>query len=497
LGEFRFSLRPWGCLSELCGQELLTAKYEKKIAKDAKKNYWHIESKYMELKIEKLIYGGDGLARLPADEQGPGKTVFVPYVLEGEEVEATLTEQKPGFARADLGRVDTASPDRIQPGCPYFQRCGGCHYQHASYDHQLKIKAEILRETLRRTAKVELPYELQMHPSSGHEGQWEWGYRNRTRLKVQAAPEFALGYYQPRSHKLLPVEKCPISSPLINRAMAALWERGRAGEIPAAVRELELFADHADEILLIEAYCQPLARHAGEGARPTQARPTQADPAQEVAEKLAALMPEVKGTAVFELPPANQFVDPKRLAAFGKTTIVYQTKLASYRVSAGAFFQANRFRVDELVSAVISGASGQLALDLYAGVGLFSVPLKQSFAQVIAVEASQTSFADLRQNAGQEVKAVRATTAQFLDEASGIKPDLVVADPSRGGLGENVVRSLAKLGSLRITYVSCDPSTLARDLRMLLSLGYRIEGAHLIDLFPQTYHIESVFHLVR
>jgi 23S rRNA (uracil1939-C5)-methyltransferase len=317
---------------------------------------------------------------------------------------------------------------------------------------------------------------LQIHPSP------EWAYRNRTRLKVQTAPKFALGYYRPRSHKLLPVEKCPISSPLINRAMAALWEHGRAGAIPAAVRELELFADHADEVLLIEAYCEP--------------RTAQPD-AEAAAEKLTSLMHEVKGAVVFELPPANQFVDPKRLASFGKTTIVYATKRASYRVSAGAFFQANRFLMDELVNTVIGDASGQLALDLYAGVGLFSVPLRQSFAQVIAVEASQTSFADLRQNAGREVKAVRATTAQYLDQTSGITPDLVVADPPRGGLGENVVRGLAKLGAPRVTYVSCDPSTLARDLRTLLSLGYGIAGAHLIDLFPQTYHIESVFHLAR
>lgn len=428
----------------------------------------------MHLKIEKLVYGGDGLARLPVDERGPGKTVFVPFVLEGEEVEVELAEQKPGFARATLERTVSTSPNRVEPDCPYFQRCGGCHYQHTGYQHQLEIKAKILRETLRRTAKVELACDLRIHPSP------DWGYRNRTRLKVQTAPQFALGYYQPRSHKLLPVEKCPISSPLINRAISAVWKCG--GEIPAAVRELELFADHADEVLLIEAYCEP--------------RTSQQD-AEAAAEKLTRFMPEVKGATVFELPPANQFVDPKRLAVFGKSTIVYATKRASYRVSAGAFFQANRFLMDELVDTVIGHASGQLALDLYAGVGLFSVPLNQSFAQVIAVEASQTSFADLRQNAGQEVKAVRATTAQYLDQASGIHPDLVVADPPRGGLGENVVRDLAKLGAARITYVSCDPSTLARDLRMLLGLGYRIEGAHLIDLFPQTYHIESVFHLAR
>jgi 23S rRNA (uracil1939-C5)-methyltransferase len=153
--------------------------------------------------------------------------------------------------------------------------------------------------------------------------------------------------------------------------------------------------------------------------------------------------------------------------------------------------------VDELVSLVTSDAAGQFALDLYAGVGLFSAVLARSFAQVIAVEASQTSYSDLRQNVPQEVKAVRATTEQYLAQVSGIKPDLVVVDPPRGGVGETAARNLAKLNAPRITYVSCDPSTLARDLRILVSLGYQITVAHMVDLFPQTYHLESVFHLAR
>jgi 23S rRNA (uracil1939-C5)-methyltransferase len=144
---------------------------------------------------------------------------------------------------------------------------------------------------------------------------------------------------------------------------------------------------------------------------------------------------------------------------------------------------------------VTNGVSGEAAVDLYAGVGLFSAVLSRSFAQVIAVEASQTSFADLRENGPQEVKAVRAATEQYLHQPSGPRPDLVVADPPRGGLGEKTVRSLARLGAPRITYVSCDPSTLARDLRDFVSLGYQITGADLLDLFPQTYHIESIFHL--
>jgi len=344
----------------------------------------------------------------------------------------------------------------------------------------LEIKTAILRETLKRTAKVELPADIQVHPSP------EWNYRNRSRLKVQTAP-FALGYYKFRSHELLPIEQCPISSPLINRAIVAIWSWGRSAPILKELREIEVFANHDDRALMIEAYCEP---------RTSQAQ------AQLIAEDLARAVPEALGIAVFEAMPSNrapeqQTGEPNRLASCGTIELTYQTKLSSYRVSAGAFFQVNRFLIDELIGIVTDNVSWRLALDLYAGVGLFSAVLARSFAQVIAVESSQTSHSDLRHNSLPEVKAVRATTEKYLEQASGVRPDLVVADPPRGGLGENVVRSLAKLGAPRITYVSCDPSTLARDLRGLLGLDYRIEGVHLIDLFPQTYHVESVFHLAR
>ena len=429
----------------------------------------------MQLTIEKLIYGGEGLARLAADERGPGKSVFVPFVLEGELIEASLTEQKPGFARARLESVIEPSPYRIQPFCPYFQRCGGCHYQHTAYEHQLEIKSAILRETLKRTAKIDLPCELQVHASP------PWNYRNRTRLKIQTKPEFALGYYKFRSHDLLPIEQCPISSPLINRAIGALWSKGRAGEIPDSVREIELFANHADNELLLEVYC---------------AHGTSRAEAETMCESVRQSLPEIKGVVAFEVSRPGQNDDPKKLAEAGEDFLSYEVGSQNYKVSAGAFFQVNRFLVDDLVKIVTTQAAGSLALDLYAGVGLFSTRLAEGFAQVIAVEASQTSHADLRHNVPPEVKAARAKTEQFLAKA-GPRPDFVVADPPRGGLGENVVRSLVKLGAPRMTYVSCDPSTLARDLRTLVSSGYRIEGAHLLDLFPQTFHIESVFHLAR
>jgi 23S rRNA (uracil1939-C5)-methyltransferase len=430
----------------------------------------------VQLKIEKLVYGGDGLSRLPAAEHGAGKTVFVPFTIDGEQIEGQVVEQKAGFARARLDRVIAPSPDRIEPSCPYFLRCGGCHYQHANYARQLKIKSAILLETLKRTAKIELPGELQVHRSP------EWNYRNRTRLKLQDTPEFALGYYKFRSHEFLPIEQCPISSLLINRAIEEIWAAGRSRSIPAEIREIELFIDHADEHLLVEAYCGPR---------------TPKTAAQAIAGIVGKVLPNAIGVTVFEQPPANQVIEPKPLAGFGESALVYETKSASYRVSAGAFFQVNRFLIDKLIALVTDGISGKLALDLYAGVGLFSTVLARSFAQGIAVESSQTSLADLRHNAPPEVKAVLATTEQYLGQASGLRPDLIVVDPPRAGLGEAVVRSLAKLEAPKITYVSCDPSTLARDLRLMNNLGYRIEEAHLIDLFPETFHIESVFKLAR
>lgn len=430
----------------------------------------------MQLTIEKLVYGGDGLARLPADEHGTGKTVFVPFSISGEQIEAQIIEQKPGFARARPKRVVEPSPDRVEPGCPYFSQCGGCQYQHVRYSRQLEAKSAILLETLRRTAKIGLPGELRIHRSP------EWNYRNRTRLKVQNTLEFALGYYKFRSHELLPIKKCPISSPLINRAIDEIWAAGQTARIPAEITEVELFANRADERLLVEIYCAP---HTSKSA------------GQIIADTIGQILSSSIGVAVFEQPPPNQLIEPKRLAAVGESALVYETKSAHYRVSAGAFFQVNRFLIDELIAIVTDETSGKLALDLYAGVGLFATVLARSFAQVIAVESSQTSLADLRHNAPREVKAVLATTEQYLGQVSGLRPDLIVVDPPRGGLGDDVVRSLAKLEAPKITYVSCDPSTLARDLRLMTGLGYRITDAHLIDLFPQTFHIESVFLLAR
>ena len=439
----------------------------------------------MLLDIEKLIYGGDGLARLPAGLSGNkacgrGKAVFLPFVLAGEKIEAALTEEKSGFARAQASAILEPSPHRIQPPCPHFSRCGGCHYQHASYEHQLEIKKEILRENLRRIAKLDLQCEIQVHPSP------PWNYRNRSRLQVRTQPEFAAGYFKFASHQLLPVEECPISSPLINRGIAALWQAGRAGKAVEGVREVEFFSNADDTKILLEFLCAPEARRAAVRAW---------------AEELCATMPEIVGVVAFREPQKGVH---EPLVAVGAQELTHRNKALAYRVSATAFFQTNRFLADELVNIVTAGRSGDLALDLYAGVGLFSTALACNFRHIVSVESSQTASSDLQYNLPVNGKAVRATTEQYLTEYTHRvgalplqTPDLVVVDPPRSGLGDSVARALASLSAPRLTYVSCDPATLARDLVPLQVAGYRVEQVHMVDLFPQTYHLESVVQLVR
>ncbi len=425
--------------------------------------------------IEKMVYGGEGLARLAGD--GTAKALFVPFVLPGEKVQATIVEEKPGFARAALDEVVKPAPERIEGECPYFLRCGGCHYQHAPYERQLEIKREILRETLRRLGKLEWPGEINTHPSP------PWNYRNRTRMKLRGEP-FAIGYFHYGTHELLPVEKCPISSPLIERAIDAMWKLGRAGKVPPESTEIEFFCNEQDEKMLIELT----------GAFDNAQRKAVAKFAAELRHALPAV-----GVVPFIQRPDGAMVEADwNDKEFGASELEYQTGESLYRVSAGSFFQVNRFLTQTLVEIVTTGMAGATALDLYAGTGLFALPLSQDFIEVSAVESAPFSFHDLQRNVPSNVAPYRHTVEDFLANLpDGANYDLVVVDPPRAGLSSGVVQKLGKLAAARLTYVSCDPATLSRDLRLLLESGYSVQEIHLVDLFPQTFHLESVVHLAR
>jgi 23S rRNA (uracil1939-C5)-methyltransferase len=452
----------------------------------------------LSLHIEKLVYGGDGLARLPADEHGQGKAVFVPFVIPGEQVEASAVETRPGFVRTKLDKVSVPSPERIEPGCPHFERCGGCHYQHINYDAQLRYKADILRETLRRTAKLELAQEIQIHPSR------PWNYRNRTRMRVRHTPEFTLGYNRFNSHDVLRVGTCPISSPLINQAIAAVWKLGREGAVPEAVHGLQFFVNHDDTKLLVEAYVRPDGGEAQPG-RNNLGGATQA--CQPFAAAMQTALPQLVGVVVFATSAAEDesqqrapltSIHPEVSRAIGDDSLIYHAAGHDYQVSGGSFFQTNRHLIDTLAQIVVADRTGRSALDLYAGAGLFTAQLAGNFDTVLAVESSPHSVADLRQNVPPNVKCIRARTENFLAERTAkLAPDLVVVDPPRAGLGEKAAQALGRMTVARVTYVSCDPATLARDLRVLLESSFRVEQVHLLDMFPQTFHMETVLHLAR
>lgn len=419
-----------------------------------------------------MVYGGDGLARME-DDSDRNKAVFVPFVLPGEEVEARVSSGR-GFARASVEKIVVPSANRVAAPCPYFQQCGGCHYQHADYKAQLEIKTGILRETLLRTAKFDWQQPIPTHSAD------PWKYRNRTRMKVQAsAGAFSIGYYRMGSHQLLAVEQCPISSPLINRALSALWQIGREGAAPTSIAEIEFFANAEDDQLMLELYLSA---------------ETAPDELKDFAAHLKVSVPEAAGFAAFA-GLANQ--PAKKFWQEGTEELTYRTTADTYRVRAGSFFQTNRFLTDKLIELVTANQKGETALDLYAGTGLFSLPLARTFKKVVAVEAAPDSYADLRTNAPTNTDCHRDTTEDFLRRGMKSPQDLVVVDPPRAGLGHKVTAALARLKAPRMVYVSCDPATLARDLQELISGGYKVQSIDLIDLFPQTFHLETVVHMSR
>jgi len=431
--------------------------------------------------IEKLVYGGDGLAH------HDGRTVFVPFVLPEERIAATIVEDKKKFVRAQLEKVLDASPHRVAPRCPHFGVCGGCNYQQISYEQQLRFKSEILRETLRRIGGMEYPGNITLHSTQ------PWGYRNRAQWKIRAAGDatslaeagakgtanLGIGYFHANSTTLCAVETCPILSPLLLKTLLPLRDALAMGALPPQLREIEAFAN--DDSGASNANLLLTVTFAGFPSR-----------AAELAEKFRRIVPEIASLL---------FHDPgrERMELFGPGFIEIETRGVKYRVGHFSFFQVNSFLTGEMVQEVAENdAGGRLALDLFAGVGLFSVPLAKRFEHVVAVEANPAAARDLEANVrGHGTIEVRTSDVErFLDRCKD-KPELIVLDPPRGGMSPGAVARLGRLAPERITYVSCEPPTLARDLKGLRHAGYAISEVLLFDLFPQTFHMEAIVRLER
>jgi 23S rRNA (uracil1939-C5)-methyltransferase len=423
--------------------------------------------------IEKPIYGGAFLARIE------GKAVFVQLALPGEQARVRIVEDRPGYSTAEAEEIVDASPERIAFTCPHFGACGGCCYQHTNYAAQLAYKQAILRETLERGG-VAAPAEIGVLAGE------PWAYRNRIRLAFDAAGN--PGYRGRRSNWVVPVSECPIAAPLLVRAAQAAAEVARHLAPTLRPTEISLFCDAGESSLLAGVFSFGAAH-----SSPAAARSGFGDFAQALAERIPAL----KGAELVAI--GGKAGQPRTIAQWGAASLAYRAAGFEYRVDRGAFFQVNRFLVDSLVERVCAGLKGELAWDLFAGVGLFARRLTASFARVVAVEsapsATQALAANLRGTTG---AAVRSTTLDFLRRnRKGIPPDSIVVDPPRAGLGPEVTALLAEVAAPAMVYVSCDPATLARDLSALAGSGYAIQSITLADLFPQTFHLETVVHLRR
>jgi 23S rRNA (uracil1939-C5)-methyltransferase len=417
------------------------------------------------VQIEKPVYGGAFLARVE------GKAVFVPLTLPGEQAHIRVVEDKRGYATAEAEQIVTAAPERIEPKCRHFGVCGGCSYQHTDYATQLRFKHAILRETLERGG-VRAPEEIAVLAGD------PWSYRNRIRLAFDAAGN--PGYRGPRSHAVIPIAECPIAAPSLIEAAKAFAGVRRKLMPTLRPNELALFCN-ADETALLATVIL---------ASPSKVH------LDELASTWSDRIPALRG---IELVVEGSNGQPQRtFARSGETSLAYSAPGYDYRVDHGAFFQVNRWLVDSLVEHVIANRGGKLAWDLFAGVGLFARQLAASFESVLAVEFAPTSIAALQTNLeATSGTAVRSATLDFLRRNRTSRPDLIVVDPPRTGLGPDVTKELAAIAPAEIVYVSCDPATLARDLRALVASNYVIDSVTLADLFPQTFHLETVVELRR
>ena len=365
-----------------------------------------------------------------------GCTIFVPLAAPGDRLTARVVETKANSVFAEIENIEIPSPVRIPPPCPYFGSCGGCDFQQMHYSAQLNAKVGIIRDCLDRIGKIENYGEIRVVPSP-----LEFGYRTRAQWHADIKQK-TIGYFRRASHEVIDIEHCPILVPELDTKLQELrsnieWDSISNNRIAVEAATGDDGSVSVYSAELIESTDQISAKIAGE----------------------------------------------------------------KYEYSARSFFQGNRSIVESLVDCAIGGASGEKAVDLYSGVGLFTLPLARKFTRVTAVEDNfdAVDLAEINAEHGDlaNISFVRDRVDRYVREARSDSADFVLLDPPRAGGSKDTIRNIARLGPSQISYVSCEPSILARDLRVLIDLGYTIESVTALDLFPQTHHVETVVRLSR
>jgi 23S rRNA (uracil1939-C5)-methyltransferase len=401
-----------------------------------------------EITLTTFTYGGDAMGRL-----NDGRAVFVPFGLPGERVRVRLTEEKRNFARGELVEVLEASPQRIIPRCRHFGVCGGCHYQNLPYEEQLLAKTEILRDQLIRIGKIENPPVQKIVASPN-----PWNYRNHVQFHL--TKDGRLGYMgagTTSAQGIIPISECHLPEAPIN----SLWPQLEF-EPEMNIERVSLRAGKDEDLMLVLESDSP-------------------EP------------PELEIEA--EVSVAHIYEDNAVVIA-GNDHIVIHMLDRDFRVSAASFFQVNTVMAEKMVDHLLTYlpvSSSTTLLDVYCGVGLFSAFLAPKCKTVVGIESSASAGEDFAVNLDEfdNVELYEGLAEEVIPYLEA-KPDVILVDPPRSGLEKRVVDGLLKLNPGVIAYVSCDPSTLARDAARLIKGGYRLKDVKPFDLFPQTYHIESI-----
>jgi len=397
------------------------------------------------LKIQSLVYGGYGLSRLP-----DGKAVFVPFVLPDETVEARVLEEKKGHALAELVNIVKPHPQRKFPRCIHFGKCGGCHYQHIPYDLQLQCKKAIFIEQLQRIAGIEKPIINKVIHSRE-----EWGYRNT--LQFSLSEKGKLSFSDFSSNKQFDVIECHLPMPEINSFWPQIdFDPG------SLIERVEVRQNQEGNLLMV-------------------IRGSEKD------------LPEMENEAPVSIVHQGK---SDQVVMAGKDYLMMRLKQKEFKVSAGAFFQTNFEGADNLVEIIdeaVIRSKCQSVMDVYCGVGLFSAFLADKVDQIIGIENSLAASDDFPFNLDEydNVSLYQGKAENILSSIDAY-PDCVIVDPPRAGLKRDTVLAIIGKSPQLLIYISCNPSTLARDALHIIDAGYTLESSTLVDMFPQTFHIESV-----
>ena len=402
-------------------------------------------SQTFEIELTANSFGGDAIGRLP-----DGKTVFVPFGIAGERVMVEITEEKKNYSRGRIKQMLTASEKRITPRCPHYQECGGCHYQHLAYADQLALKQSIVVDQLRRMGKIEIPPVKAIIPSPQ-----EWNYRNTVQFHLSLNGKH--GYQRAGANGVVEIRECHLPLPQIN----TLWPRLEL-DPQAGIQRVSIRCGSDDELLV--------------GLESSQPQP----PDFEV-----------------DFPLSVVYLGPDDPLLFsGEDYTLMQVRGRTFRVSAASFFQVNLPQAEAMVEHVLAALNltkNDLVVDAYCGAGLFSAFLAPKVKEVVGIELAESSCNDFAANLD-EFDNVSLYVGAVEEVLPGLKlkPQAVVLDPPRAGLEGAALTALIEAAPGQIVYISCDPATLARDLRKLIDAGYTLESVTPFDLFPQTYHIETI-----